>query len=69
MNDTVHIDLTDHERDLLLRGLRFVRRSVMLETRDRSAPDELRRSGLLEEIQDLTQRLEASGQSVETISF
>lgn len=60
MNDVINIDLSEHERDILLKGLNFVRRSVMLETRDPSANDELRRSGLLDEIQILTQRLEAS---------
>lgn len=61
MNDLIHIDLSEHERDILLKGLRHVRRSVMLETRDPSVNDELRRSGLLDEIQNLAQRLETSG--------
>ena len=60
MTDLMHIDLTKHERDLLLKGLRFVRRSIMLEIREPSAPDILRRSGLLDEVQNLSQRLEAS---------
>ena len=60
MTDLMYIDLTEHERDLLLKGLRFVRRSIMLEMREPSAQDTLRRSGLLDEIQNLSQRLEAS---------
>lgn len=60
MNDLLKIDLTTHERDVLLKGLRFVRRSVMLQTREPSAADEQRRSGLLDEIQMLSQRLEAT---------
>jgi len=60
MNDLIHVELTPHERDMLLRGLRFVRSAIMLETRDPSANDELRRSGLLEEIQTLSQRLGAT---------
>ena len=40
--------------------LRYVRSSIMLESRDPSAQDELRRSGLLDEIQMLSQRLEAT---------
>lgn len=60
MNDVIQIELSEHEREILLRGLNFVRRSVMLETRDPSANDELRRSGLLDEIHNLAQRLEAS---------
>ena len=61
MNDLIHIDLTEHERDILLKGLRFVRNSIKLETREPSAQDELRRNGLLDEVQILAQRLEASG--------
>ena len=60
MNNLLQVELTTHERNILLRGLRFVRSSVMMETRDPSAQDELRRSGLLEEIQILSQRLKAS---------
>ena len=61
MDDVLQVELTTHERDVLLRGLRFVRRSVMLETREPSKEDELRRSGILDEIQMLSQRLEATG--------
>ena len=61
MNELLQIELTTDERDVLLRGLRYVRRSIMLETRDPTAEDELRRSGLLDEIQMLSQRLEATG--------
>jgi hypothetical protein len=66
MNDLIHIDLTEHERDILLKGLRFVRSSIKLETRDPSAQDELRRSGLLDEVQILSQRLEASSMPTTT---
>lgn len=60
MNDVLQVELTTHERDVLLRGLRYIRRSVMLETRDPTKEDELRRSGLIDEIQMLSQRLEAT---------
>ncbi|MEZ6059285.1 MAG: hypothetical protein R3C19_02875 [Planctomycetaceae bacterium] len=60
MNELLNIELTSHERDVLLRGLRFVRRSVMLQTREPSATDDEVRSGILDEIQMLSQRLEAS---------
>ncbi len=60
MNDVLQVELTTHERDVLLRGLRYVRRSVMLETRDPTREDELRRSGLIDEILMLSQRLEAT---------
>ena len=61
MDDVLQVELTTHERDVLVRGLRYVRRSIMLETRDPTQEDELRRSGLIDEIQMLSQRLEATG--------
>ena len=60
MNNLIHVDLTDQERDILLKGLRYVRSSIMLETREPADEDERRRSGQLDEIQILSQRLEAS---------
>jgi len=60
MDDVLQLELTTHERDVLVRGLRYVRRSLMLETRDPTREDELRRCGLLDEIQNLSQRLEAT---------
>ncbi len=58
MDGLLQIELTSHERDVLLRGLRYVRSAVMLETREPSVADTHRRSGLLDEIQNLSQRLE-----------
>jgi len=66
MDNQYQIDLTNHERDVLLKGLQYVRRSVMLEKRDPTREDELRRSGLLDEIQILSQRLESTGHVVST---
>lgn len=60
MDDVIQIELTTDERDVLVRGLRYVKRSIMLETRDPTHEDELRRSVLLDEIQNLSQRLEAT---------
>ncbi len=60
MNELLNVELTTNERDVLLKGLRFVRRSIMLQTREPSSHDEARRSGMLDEIQMLSQRLEAS---------
>ena len=60
MNDVLQVELTTSERDVLLRGLRYVRRSIMLETREPEATDEARRSDLLDNIQMLSQRLEAT---------
>ena len=58
MDGLLHIDITSNERDVLLRGLRYVRSSIMLETRDPNPEDSCRRSGMLDEIQNLCQRLE-----------
>lgn len=60
MDEVIQIELTTHERDVLVRGLRYVKRSIMLETRDPTREDELLRGGLLDEIQNLSQRLEAT---------
>lgn len=60
MDEVIQIELTTHERDVLVRGLRYVKRAIMLETRDPTHEDELRRGGLLDEIQNLSQRLEAT---------
>ena len=60
MDDVLQVELTTHERDVLVRGLRYVRRSIMLETRDPHQQDELRPSNLLDDIQMLSQRLEAT---------
>lgn len=60
MENLLHVELSTSERDVLLRGLRYVRRSIMLETREPVASDEARRSDLLDDIQMLSQRLEAT---------
>ena len=61
MNEVLQIDLTTEERDVLLRGLRYVRRAIMLEMREPAHEDESKRSALLDEIRMLSQRLEATG--------
>ena len=60
MDGMLQVDLTPQERDILLRGLRFVRSAVMLETRNPTRDDEYRRSAMLDEIQNLSQRLEST---------
>ncbi len=60
MDGMLQIELTSHERDVLLRGLRYVRSAIMLELRDPTSEDELDRSGKLDEIQNLSQRLEST---------
>ena len=56
----LQIEISGHEREVLLRGLRFVRSAVMLETRDPSPDDTYQRSGQLDVIQMLSQRLEST---------
>jgi hypothetical protein len=45
---------------MLVRGLRYVRSAIMLELRDPTRDDEFRRSVMLDEIQNLSQRLEST---------
>ena len=59
-DEMLQIEITAHERDVLLRGLRFVRSAVMLESREPSPNDTYQRSGQLDEIQMLSQRLEST---------
>jgi len=58
MDSILQVELTSQERDVLLRGLRYVRSAIMLETRDPSSEDTRRRSTQLDEIHSLSQRLE-----------
>jgi hypothetical protein len=60
MDGMLQVELTTQERDILVRGLRYVRSSIMLELRDPTREDEFRRSLLLDEIQNLSQRLEST---------
>ena len=60
MDSMLQVELTSHERDVLLRGLRYVRSAIMLETRDPSSEDTRRRLSQLDELQNLSQRLENS---------
>ena len=57
MSDTLTVGLTDKQRELLLRGLKHVRSSVMLEIREPSAEDEEQRRGQLRDIAALTEQL------------
>ena len=58
MSQTVPLDLSDRQREILLQGLRFVRRSRMLEFRDVSDVTEEERSTELQEVQLLNSLLE-----------
>lgn len=56
----MQIEVSNHEREVLLRGLRYVRSSIMLELREPNKSDDYHRSMALDEIQMLSQRLESS---------
>ena len=58
MSHMLHLELTDRQRELLLRGLRFVRSSRMLEIRE--IPDEIsdERQSELSEIRHLVELLD-----------
>ena len=57
MNDLLHLELTDRQRELLLRGLRFVRSSRMLEIRDSSDLTDDQRKDELGELRQLSEML------------
>ncbi len=59
-DELLHIEITAQERDILLRGLRYARSTVLLKPRDPSPADTFLRSGQLDEIQMLSQRLEST---------
>lgn len=53
------LDLSDRQRDILLRGLRFVRRSYTLGFRDAGDMTDEERAEALRQIQELNNLLEA----------
>jgi hypothetical protein len=59
MNDE-RFEFTDSDRKVLLQGLRYVRSSIMLETRDPTEDDEARRGEQLRDIADIVHRLNAT---------
>jgi len=68
MNAALQIELSDRQRDLLLRGLRFVRSSRMLEFRDSSDLTDDERQAELKDIAQLRQILESDARSASTVS-
>ncbi len=60
MNDVLQVEVSPRERDVLLRGLRYVRSALLLEMRDPNPDHDRRRSHLLDEIQALSHRLQPS---------
>jgi hypothetical protein len=64
MSDQLTLAVTQHQRDLLLEGLRYLRSSRRYEFRETSAPPDARRDGDLQEISGLMGRLEESAAGV-----
>lgn len=58
MSQAMSLELSDRQRDLLIRGLRFVRRSYTLEFRDTSEITEEQRAEALRQVQELNSLLE-----------
>ena len=62
MSDLFRLELTDRQCELLLRGLRFVRSSRMLETREIPDPIAEERRTELGEIRQLLEMLDPKGE-------
>jgi hypothetical protein len=60
MTDNVSVELTRHQRDLVLEGLRYIRSSRRFEFRDTSAPPDERRDTDLRVIGELMSQLDSS---------
>jgi hypothetical protein len=58
MSETLTVGLTTQQRDLLLRGLRFVRSAVALEIREPSPEVDADRATQMREIGRLVEQLE-----------
>jgi hypothetical protein len=58
MNETMNVDLSKEQRELLLEGLRYLRSSRRYEFREPSAPPDVRRETDLREIAGLMSRLD-----------
>jgi hypothetical protein len=58
MNETITLELTKDQKDLLLRGLRYVRSSIMLEIQDMpTAESEDQRTAGLRQVMELTEQV------------
>jgi hypothetical protein len=60
MSETLNVGLTKQQREILLRGLRFVRSAVMLDVREPSADVDADRATQVREIGRLVEQLEGS---------
>ena len=66
MGETLHVGLNESQRELLLRGLRYVRSSVLLEVVDPTPEVEAERSNQLQQINTLVSRLNSASPPRET---
>jgi len=60
MNDAISVDLDQHERDILLRGLRHVRSSVALAVCDPTPENQEQKDQDIKNIEALMDRLDGS---------
>lgn len=58
MSDSVNVDLTPEQRELLLRGLQYIRSSVLLDMQKPSAAVATEREQQLDRIESLVSHLE-----------
>ena len=60
MSETMSVGLTEQQREILLRGLRFVRSSVALDVHDSTPELDAERASKLREIRQLAEYLEGA---------
>ena len=60
MNTTVNIGISENQRELLLRGLRHIRSSVLLEMRNPAENETELRNARLHDIENLVEQLSES---------
>jgi len=65
MSKTMHVELTEEQRDVLLRGLRYIRSSWKLTMRAPSPEWDVQRADELKQIASLSQQLADSPTSRE----
>ncbi len=58
MSETMTLELTEKQRQLLLRGLSYVRSSIMLQIQDPTPEYVQQREAQLREVEELQQQLE-----------
>ncbi len=67
MSELMHLELSDRQRELLLRGLRYVRSSRMLEIRDTDDTSAEERTTELTEIRHLVAMLDQKAGTAATV--